>query len=75
VAKPDGPKVEVPDPKVPDRTVDRMGAVVVRTIEMGPYPDLPPHECEYWLRIVDGTWRLDDRRERDYEGRWMHFVF
>jgi hypothetical protein len=52
----------------------RRDRVVVRTLEIG-YPALPPHECEYWLKLVDGRWRLDDRREDDPEGTWRRLVF
>jgi hypothetical protein len=48
--------------------------VVVRTLEIG-HPALPPHECEYWLKLLDGRWRLDDRREQDSERRWRRLVF
>jgi hypothetical protein len=52
----------------------KRGGVLVRTREIDD-PVLAPHDCEYWLKRLDGEWRLDDRREQDYEGRWRRFVF
>ncbi len=51
-----------------------MGGVVVRTLEAGHHA-LPRMECEYRLRLVDGAWRLDDRREGDRHGGWIRRVF
>jgi hypothetical protein len=48
--------------------------VVVRTREMGHYA-LPPAEYEYLLKIVEGEWRIDDRRSRNLDGRWIHRLF
>ena len=50
------------------------GGVLVRTRE-GEEPYLGPTDCEYRLTLVDGKWRLDDRREKDYQGKWHSLVF
>jgi hypothetical protein len=50
------------------------GGVAVRTLEAG-HPALPWNECEYRLKLIDGAWRLDDRREQDGRGGWIRRVF
>jgi hypothetical protein len=50
------------------------GAVVVRTRELSHYA-LPPDEFVYVLKLVEGVWRIDDRRSRGLDGRWIHRIF
>ncbi len=49
------------------------GRATVSTLEEG-HPVLPPNKCEYVLALVEGHWRLDDRRVCDYDGRWIRLV-
>ncbi len=49
-------------------------AATVRTIEVG-HAALPRFECEYKLKLIDGSCRLDDRREQDGRGGWIQGVF
>ena len=50
------------------------GGAIVKTNEIDHYA-LPPEAHEYVLKLVDGAWRIDDRRTRDLDGRWIHRVF
>ncbi len=46
----------------------------MKTKEIDHYA-IPPEGYEYVLKLVDGAWRIDDRRTRNLDGRWIHRVF
>jgi hypothetical protein len=50
------------------------GGALVKTKELDHYA-LPPEDYEYFLKLVNGAWRIDDRRTRNLDGRWIHRVF
>ena len=55
-------------------TEQATGGAIVKTKEIDHYA-LPAEDYEYVLKLVDGAWRIDDRRTRNVDGRWIHRVF